>query len=99
MNRDEPRAAATFVPEVHEAAALMTFPLSGLRYFCQGGSQGCEKRITFHLGLQEAVIVSMVPIVPPGCAPLNYGGMVYQQCGGAWHQPQGTQFIVVNPPN
>jgi hypothetical protein len=22
----------------------------------------------------------------------------YQQCGGTWYQPQGTQFVVVNPP-
>jgi len=24
--------------------------------------------------------------------------MVYQQCGGTWYQPQGSQYIVVNPP-
>jgi len=24
--------------------------------------------------------------------------MVYQQCGGTWYQPQGTQFVVVNAP-
>ena len=36
--------------------------------------------------------------VPPDCVPVNYGGMVYQQCGSTWYQPQGTQYIVVNPP-
>lgn len=45
-----------------------------------------------------AVVGSMVQSVPPGCVPVNYGGMVYQQCGSTWYQPQGTQFIVVNPP-
>ena len=45
-----------------------------------------------------AVIGSMVRTVPPGCAPVNYGGMVYQQCGGTWYQPQGSQYVVVNPP-
>ena len=45
-----------------------------------------------------AVIGSMVRTVPPNCAPVSYGGMVYQQCGGTWYQPQGSQYIVVNPP-
>jgi hypothetical protein len=45
-----------------------------------------------------AVIGAAVRSVPPGCAPVNYGGVVYQQCGGTWYQPQGSQFVVVNPP-
>ena len=43
-------------------------------------------------------IGSMVRTVPPGCVPVNYGGIVYQQCGTVWYQPQGTQFVVVGPP-
>ena len=45
-----------------------------------------------------AVVGSMVATVPASCVPVNYGGMVYQQCGGTWYQPQGTQYVVVNPP-
>lgn len=45
-----------------------------------------------------AVIGSMVRTVPPNCVPINYGGMIYQQCGSTWYQPQGSQYIVVNPP-
>jgi hypothetical protein len=45
-----------------------------------------------------AVVGSMVATVPAGCVPVNYGGMVYQQCGGTWYQPQGTQYVVVNAP-
>jgi hypothetical protein len=45
-----------------------------------------------------AVVGSMVATVPPNCVPVNYGGMVYQQCGGTWYAPQGTQYVVVNPP-
>jgi hypothetical protein len=45
-----------------------------------------------------AVIGSMVNTVPVGCVPINYGGMIYQQCGSTWYQPQGSQFVVVNPP-
>lgn len=50
------------------------------------------------VGTTAAVIGSMVRTVPPGCVPVNYGGMVYQQCGATWYQPQGSQFVVVNPP-
>ena len=50
------------------------------------------------VAVTSAVVGSMVRTVPPGCVPVNYGGMVYQQCGGTWYQPQGSQFVVVNPP-
>lgn len=50
------------------------------------------------VAVTAAVVGSMVNTVPAGCVPVNYGGMVYQQCGGAWYQPQGSQFVVVNPP-
>jgi hypothetical protein len=35
-NHDEPRAAATFTPEIHEAAAVITFLSPGLRFFHHG---------------------------------------------------------------
>jgi hypothetical protein len=50
------------------------------------------------VAVTSAVIGSMVATVPASCVPVNYGGMVYQQCGSTWYQPQGTQFVVVNPP-
>jgi glycosidase len=48
-NHDEPRAAATFAPEVHEAAAVITLLSPGLRFFHQGQFQGRKKRISPHL--------------------------------------------------
>ena len=48
-NHDEPRAAATFTPEVHEAAAIITFLSPGLRFFHQGQFEGRRKRISPHL--------------------------------------------------
>jgi glycosidase len=48
-NHDEPRAAATFAPEVHEAAAVITFLSPGLRFFHQGQFQGRKQRISPHL--------------------------------------------------
>ena len=50
------------------------------------------------IAVTSAVIGSMVQSVPPSCVPMNYGGMVYQQCGSTWYQPQGSQYVVVNPP-
>jgi len=48
-NHDEPRAAATFTNEVHEAAAIITFLSPGLRFFHQGQFEGRKKRISPHL--------------------------------------------------
>ena len=45
-----------------------------------------------------AAVGSMVASVPANCAPVSYGGMVYQQCGSTWYAPQGSQYAVVNPP-
>ena len=39
-NHDEPRAAAVFPPEVHQAAAVITFLSPGLRFFHQGQFEG-----------------------------------------------------------
>jgi hypothetical protein len=56
-NHDEPRAAATFPPEAHEAAAIITFLAPGLRFFHQGQFEGRTKRISPHLvrGPEEPV--------------------------------------------
>ncbi|MCX6550178.1 MAG: alpha-amylase family glycosyl hydrolase [Acidobacteria bacterium] len=48
-NHDEPRAAATFHPDAHRAAAVVTFLAPGLRFFHQGQFEGCLKRISPHL--------------------------------------------------
>src|SRR5512145_1832796 len=48
-NHDEPRAAATFSREMHEAAAIITFLSPGLRFFHQGQFEGRRKRISPHL--------------------------------------------------
>jgi hypothetical protein len=56
-NHDEPRAAATFSRDVHQAAAVITFLSPGLRFFHQGQFEGRLKRISPHLvrAPQEAV--------------------------------------------
>ena len=48
-NHDEPRAAATFAPGVHKAAAIVTYLSPGLRFLHQGQFEGRRKRISPHL--------------------------------------------------
>jgi hypothetical protein len=54
------------------------------------------------VAVTAAVIGSMTPSLPPACVPVQIGAVLYQQCGGAYYQPQyvGTsvQYIVVAPP-
>jgi hypothetical protein len=54
--------------------------------------------VTATVAVTSAVVGSLVRTVPTGCVPVNYGGIIYQQCGTVWYQPQGTQYIVINPP-
>ena len=49
-NHDEPRAAATFPPDLHPAAAVLTFLSPGLRFFHDGQFEGRTKKLSVHLG-------------------------------------------------
>jgi len=57
-NHDEPRAAATFPPDVHEAAGVLTYLCPGLRFFHQGQAEGFTKRIPVHLRRGPAEVVN-----------------------------------------
>jgi glycosidase len=48
-NHDEPRAAVTFAPKSHKAAAVIIFLAPGLRLFHQGQLEGRRTRISPHL--------------------------------------------------
>jgi hypothetical protein len=50
------------------------------------------------VAVTAAIVGSIVSAPPPGCIPVNYGGIIYQQCGTVWYQPQGPQYVVINPP-
>jgi hypothetical protein len=60
-NHDEPRAAATFSPEIHQAAAVITFLSPGMRFLHQGQCEGRKKRISPHLvrGPEEPVSLKL----------------------------------------
>ncbi len=49
-NHDEPRAAATFLPEKHRAAAVATTTLPGARLLHEGQFQGRKVRLPVFLG-------------------------------------------------
>jgi hypothetical protein len=48
-NHDEPRAAATFALEKHQAAAVLTYLCPGLRFFHEGQFEGRIKKVPIHL--------------------------------------------------
>lgn len=48
-NHDEPRAASIFPPQIHEAAALITYLIPGMRFFHQGQLSGKRVRIPMQL--------------------------------------------------
>ncbi|MFL6623197.1 MAG: alpha-amylase family glycosyl hydrolase [Sulfurifustis sp.] len=48
-NHDEPRAAATFPPNEHQAAAIVTFLTPALRFIHDGQIEGRTRRISPHL--------------------------------------------------
>jgi hypothetical protein len=56
-NHDEPRAAATFPPDVHRAAAVLTYFSPGLRFLHQGQREGKKVRIPMHLGRGPSELV------------------------------------------
>src|SRR5205085_335194 len=49
-NHDEPRAAATFPPDVHRAAAVIAYLVPGLRFFHEGQFEGRTRKASVHLG-------------------------------------------------
>ncbi len=57
-NHDEVRAAARFSPEVHRAAAVITYCAPGLRLFHQGQLEGASVRVPVHLGRRPEEPVS-----------------------------------------
>jgi glycosidase len=48
-NHDEPRAAATFPANVHQAGAVITYLVPGLRFFHEGQLEGRRVHVSMHL--------------------------------------------------
>jgi hypothetical protein len=100
-NHDEPRAAATFAPEVHAAAAVLTYCTPGLRFFHQGQLEGRRVRISPHLvrGPDEPVDARLAPFYARLLGALRHpllrdGGWSLLECAPAWQgNPSAEQFI------
>jgi hypothetical protein len=89
-NHDEPRAAATFPPGIHRAAAILTFLCPGLRFIHQGQMEGQTRRIPVHVnrGPIEAVDRELHEFYDRllGCMrhPGAQGEWRLLECQGAW---------------
>jgi hypothetical protein len=91
-NHDEPRAAATFAPAVHAAAAVLTYLSPGLRFFHQGQFEGRRTRISPHLvrGPNEPVDGQLAQFYERLLAVLRQpmvrdGRWSLLECVPAWH--------------
>lgn len=90
-NHDEPRAAASFPSEAHEAAAVITFLSPGLRFFHQGQLEGKKKRISPHLcrGSEEPIEPKMKAFYERlisllRCPVFRNGQWQLLRCAPAW---------------
>jgi glycosidase len=59
-NHDEPRAAHDFPPQVHQAAAVITYFTPGLRFFHEGQLEGRRVKVSMHLGRRPEEPVDLV---------------------------------------
>jgi hypothetical protein len=59
-NHDEPRAAAKFPIPVHQAAAVITYFLPGLRFFHEGQLEGRRIQVPMQLGRRPAESVEPI---------------------------------------
>jgi hypothetical protein len=59
-NHDEPRAAHEFPPQVHQAAAVVTYLTPGLRFFHEGQLEGRRVKVSMHLGRRPEEPVNLV---------------------------------------
>ncbi len=90
-NHDEPRAASTFEPGKHRAAAVVTFSCPGLRFFHQGQFEGARLRLPVHLcrgpveqadeGLRQFYRSLLACLRHPG---LHDGSWTPADCRPAW---------------
>jgi len=100
-NHDEARAAASFAPDVHAAAAVITFCTPGLRFFQQGQFEGNRVHVSPHLLRvpQEPVDAGLAAFYARLLAVLRHpalrdGAWSLLDCAQAWGgNPSVQQFI------
>lgn len=94
-NHDEPRAAAAFAPDVHAAAAVITYSTPGLRFFQQGQFEGCRVQVSPHLvrAPQEPVDAGLAAFYARLLAVLRRPTLR----GGQWSRLDGSEAWGGNP--
>jgi hypothetical protein len=100
-NHDEPRAAATFEPAPHIAAAVLTYLAPGLRFFHEGQLEGRKTRLSPHLVRrpEELVDAQVAPLYANLLALLRRpvvreGQWSLLECLPAWSDnPTADSFI------
>jgi glycosidase len=101
-NHDERRAADVFAPGMHQAAAILTFMVPGLRFFHDGQFSGRKVHVSMHLGRRPSEPVD--PVLHAfyerlvGCLrdrpELRDGAWRMLDCNPAWHDnATSEQFI------
>lgn len=101
-NHDEPRAAVTFPPGQHEAAAVLTYLSPGLRFFHQGQFHGRRVRVSPHLvrGPDEPLVPAVWQFYQRLLAALGHpaarrGEWRLLECAAAWEgNPTWDGFLV-----
>jgi len=79
-------------------------PLPGLRPVsrCNYNPFATAVAVTAGVAVTSAVIGSVTRTLPPACVPVQYGTMLYRQCGTVWYPPSyvGTtvQYVVMAAP-
>jgi hypothetical protein len=100
-NHDEDRAAHVFPVPIHQAAAVVTYLLPGMRFFHEGQFVGRTRRTSNHLGRRadepvnteiQAFYKKFLPIVD---RPLFGSGQFHLVgCNPAWYgNPSWDQFL------
>jgi hypothetical protein len=100
-NHDEPRAAASFSPEVHAAAAVLSYCTPGLRLFHQGQLEGRRVRISPHLlrGPDEPVDARLAPFYARLLGALRHpllrdGRWSLLECVPAWPGNSSAEHFI-----
>jgi hypothetical protein len=103
-NHDEPRAAATFDPPKHRAAAIVAFLVPGLRFFHEGQLEGRRVHVSMHLDRRPAE--AQDPTLKAfyerllwvlGRPELHGGGFRLRACRPAWDgNPTWDRFVVAS---
>jgi glycosidase len=105
-NHDEPRAAVIFSPEIHRAAAVITYLTPGMRFFHQGQLSGRRKKISPHLIRRPAEpvdaeiaafyqrLLEILRTGPYRDTPANVPQWILLECAPAWEgNPTVDNFL------